>query len=489
MTSLPPLPPAPSYWFVGANWGGADDQTARFLQEGVWENARGSDGEHAETIARMRPGERIAIKSSFNRKHWLPFDTGGQRVPVMRIKAVGTILENLGNGAVAVAWEPDHEAQDWYFYTFRSPVWRCDPEDDKARRLIAFAFEGAEQDYRWWLAQPHFAARYGAVPPGIAPPLVRTGPEEGEGEEVGGEEAGVGPRTYAVENIVGDGCFAPRAALDDALARLRAKLNMVVQGPPGTGKTWLAKRLAAALIGQPPELARSRTRVVQFHPSTSYEDVVRGYRPAGDGRLTLVDGVLLQAAEAARAEGDRPYVLVIEEINRGNPAQILGEMLTLLEHDKRVPSEAVELAYPRGDGERVYLPPNLYVIATMNLADRSLAPVDFALRRRFAFVSLAPRFDAAWQDWCEREGKLPAGFVALVGVRMRALNESVSDSLGPQFAVGHSYVTPGRGRPVPDGPAWFRAVVATEIGPLLDEYWHEAPEKAHAAADALVDGL
>ena len=483
MIGLPALPPDPSYWFVGANWGGADDQTARFLQDGMWEDACGSDGDYAESVARMRPGERIAIKSSSVRRHRLPFDTGGQRVPVMRIKAVGTILQSYGSGAVAVAWEPDHEAQEWYFYTFRGRVWRCDPEDDKARRLIAFAFEGAEQDHRWWLAQPYFAARYGAAPPGAAP-LVGGGSDEPEGEEVG-----AGSPAYTVDDIIGEGCFVPRAALDDALGRLRAKLNLVVQGPPGTGKTWLAKRLAAALIGQRPEAARTRTRVVQFHPSTSYEDVVRGYRPGGDGRLMLVDGVLLQAAEAARAEGDRPYVLVIEEINRGNPAQVLGEMLTLLEHDKRASLEAVELAYPRGIGERVYLPPNLYVIATMNLADRSLAPVDLALRRRFAFVSLAPRFDAAWQGWCEREGKLPAGFVALVGARMRALNEAVAGSLGEQFAVGHSYVTPAQGKPVPDGPAWFRVVVATEIGPLLDEYWHEAPEKARAAAGALVKGL
>ena len=484
MTGLPPLPPAPLYWFVGATWGGADDQTARFLQDGIWEAGYGRAGECSEGVARMRPGERIAIKASFARKHRLPFDAGGQRVPVMRIKSVGTILENYGKGAVAVAWEHDHTAQDWDFYTLRNAVWGCDREDDKARRLIEFTFEGAEQDYDWWLTQPYFAARYGRPPPDgarFAAPRC---------EELDGDEAGTGPPAYTVEDVVGEGCFVPQPALDGALRCLRTKLNVVLQGPPGTGKTWLAKRLAAVLIGQRPEAARSRIRAVQFHPSSSYEDFVRGYRPRGeDGRLALVDGALLNAADAARAEGDRPFVLVIEEINRGNPAQIFGEMLTLLEHDKRTPAEAVELTYRRDDGERVYLPPNLYVIGTMNLADRSLAPVDLALRRRFAFVSVAHGFDAAWRGWCEREGRLPAGFVALVGERMSALNQAVAASLGEQFAVGHSYVTPTRGRAIPDGPAWFRAVVATEIGPLLDEYWYDAPERARAEADALVRGM
>jgi len=171
----------------------------------------------------------------------------------------------------------------------------------------------------------------------------------------------------------------------------------VLQGPPGTGKTWLAKRLGYALIGAKDP---SRLTAVQFQPSLSYEDFVRGWRPDGTGGLKLADGAFLEAVGAAKAEPDRPFVLVIEEINRGNPAQILGELLTLLETDKRVETEGLRLAYPRTIDERVHVPANLYVVGTMNLADRSLALVDLALRRRFAFVTLAPEVGEPWKAWC-----------------------------------------------------------------------------------------
>lgn len=155
--------------------------------------------------------------------------------------------------------------------------------------------------------------------------------------------------SYGIAEIVGDGCFLPESELEDALERLNGKLNLILQGPPGTGKTWLAKRLAYALMGtKDPKIARKRTRAIQFHPSLSYEDFVRGWRPDGDGQLSLIDGVFLEAVEAARAERDRPFVVIIEEINRGNPAQIFGEMLTLLEKDKRTKDDAIDGLFGTG---------------------------------------------------------------------------------------------------------------------------------------------
>ncbi|RUU07073.1 AAA family ATPase, partial [Mesorhizobium sp. M6A.T.Ca.TU.002.02.2.1] len=141
---------------------------------------------------------------------------------------------------------------------------------------------------------------------------------------------------------------------------------------------------------------------------------VRGWRPSGDGKLALIDGVFLEIVEAAKAEPDRPFVLVIEEINRGNPAQIFGEVLTLLEDTKRSRDEAMELAYRREPSERVYVPRNLYVIGTMNIADRSLALVDLALRRRFAFVSLEPRLNGLWREWCANKCGLAADTISLI---------------------------------------------------------------------------
>ena len=150
---------------------------------------------------------------------------------------------------------------------------------------------------------------------------------------------------FTVEDIVDDGCFVDQQRISSILNRLRSKKNLILQGPPGTGKTWLAKRLAWALVGRKDA---SRVRAVQFHPNLSYEDFVRGWRPSSDGTLDLVDGPFLEMLEAATRDAEGTYVLVIEEVNRGNPAQILGEMLTLLEADKRNPDSALELTYKAG---------------------------------------------------------------------------------------------------------------------------------------------
>lgn len=181
-------------------------------------------------------------------------------------------------------------------------------------------------------------------------------------------------------------------------------------------------------------------------------------------------------------------MLIIEEINRGNPAQVFGEMLTLLENTKRSRADAMELAYRKVPGERIHVPDNLFIIGTMNIADRSLALVDLALRRRFAFVTLEPVLNEAWQQWCIQRG-LPAEFIAIVRERVLALNAEISEdrALGPQFRVGHSFVTPSQS--VKDAENWFRDIVATEIEPLLSEYWFDAAERAREAAARLLAGL
>lgn len=471
-----------SYWFVGAIWGN-DDQLPRFLEQGIWEN--GYEDQLLDLVRRIRPGDRIAVKASFVKKH-VPFDVGGKAVSVMRIKATGLVLENAGDGrTVKVAWDPTQEARDWYFYTYRTTIVEADPEAEDGRRLIDFTFRGAAQDYVWFLAQPYWLEKYSVKAETILdiPPVTLVADEE---DVIVEEET-----PYTIDNIVAEGCFLTNSELAEIIDRWRSKMNLILQGPPGTGKTWLAKRLGFALAGSNDrETARARLRVVQFHPSLAYEDFVRGWRPAGNGRLELVDGILMQAIQAAESEPDRPFVLVIEEINRGNPAQIFGEMLTLLEFSKRRRSEAIELAYRKEPGERVHVPPNLYVIGTMNVADRSLAIVDLALRRRFAFIDLEPRFGAPWREWCSHRG-VGLGLLAEIENRMGVLNAEISAaiSLGPQFRIGHSYVTPDTDIPISDGHAWFRARVLTEIGPLLDEYWYDAPEIAKAARAKLLTGL
>jgi 5-methylcytosine-specific restriction protein B len=293
---------------------------------------------------------------------------------------------------------------------------------------------------------------------------------------------------YSVDDILTDGCFIARGKLEKILERLRTKKNLILQGPPGTGKTWLAKRLAFALMGQRDD---SKVRAVQFHPNLSYEDFIRGWRPVGDGKLTLVDGPFVEMMKAAAKDPTSRHVVVIEEINRGNPAQIFGEMLTLLEVDKRTPNEALELSYKRSDGERVFIPDNLYVIGTMNIADRSLALVDLALRRRFAFIDLEPTLGKPWHDWVQSQCGIDSEILVEIEKRLIALNSEISadTGLGPQFRVGHSYVTPPFGIPISDAREWFRQVVDTEIGPLLDEYWFDALEKSQKARERLLEGF
>ena len=471
--------PERSFWFVGAHWG-EDDQTEHFLINGIWKN--GSEKKFAEHVQRMKPGDRIAIKASFTKKYDLPFENQDKSVSCMRIKAIGTVKEGTQDGqTIKVEWTRLDKPKDWYFYTYRVTIVEADVSDELARKLVQFTFGDHKQDYDFWLRQPYWAKKYLS-----SPGTVTDAQRHDEEAETDVEEP------YDIADIIADGCFLSEDELSAALARLSAKKNLILQGPPGTGKTWLAKRLAYALIGtRNRKTTRERMRVIQFHPSLSYEDFVRGWRPDGDGQLKLTDGAFLGSIEASRAERDRPFVVIIEEINRGNPAQIFGEMLTLLEKDKRREDEAIELAYHSGDGQRVFIPDNLYVIGTMNIADRSLALVDMALRRRFAFITLETMLNDRWKQWCAEQAGLDG--IAISGIQrlMTELNDEIENdhSLGPQFRIGHSYVTPAQGEKIDDARAWFQQIVATEISPLLEEYWFDEPDKASASRDKLLEGF
>lgn len=472
-------PDAVNYWFVGASWG-SDDQLDRFISEGIWQN--GYDDKFRDLVRQMKVGDRIAVKSTFTQKHNVPFENRGRTVSAMRIKAIGTITATREDEqTVEVNWQPVEPARDWYFYTYRTTVSRARYEDDDlARKLISFTFDGQQQDYSYFLSHNHWGSRYAAD---IDPLSV----EEEEAEAIA-EQDQPPFDDYDIEDIIADGAFLSADKLQAILNTLIKKKNLILQGPPGTGKTWLAKRLAMALIGRKSP-SHSQLRAMQFHPSLSYEDFVRGYRPSGDGKLTLTDGIFLQMIEVARAEPDIPHVLVIEEINRGNPAQIFGEMLTLLEHTKRSRADAMELAYRKVAGEKVHVPDNLYLIGTMNVADRSLALVDLALRRRFAYVMLEPSLNDAWENWsCERG--LRREEAALIRQRMCELNNLIAQdrSLGAQFCIGHSYVTPPKDGLI-DGKDWFAEAIETEIGPLLEEYWFDAPDRVREAKAALKGGF
>ena len=267
--------------------------------------------------------------------------------------------------------------------------------------------------------------------------------------------------------------FLTADELEAALAGLQRRRNLLLQGPPGTGKTFLARRLAWLLLGARDD---RRIEVVQFHPSYGYEDFVLGFRPGAGGQFQLVPGVLPLLCQRAIQDPARPYFLLIDEVNRGNVARIFGELLLLLEADKRGAAHALRLPYAPPEAARFYVPDNLYVIGTLNLADRSLAPLDYALRRRFAFVSLRPQFGEPLQKLLAAQG-LPPALLENLTSKMQALNQAIADDpeLGPDFEVGHSYFCQ---MPAGDADRWLRLIFEQEIGPLLADYWREQPATA-----------
>lgn len=306
-----------------------------------------------------------------------------------------------------------------------------------------------------------------------------------EDEDIDNEniiEQSIVKEIYNLEDLIKEGCFVEEEQLSKIISSLNRKKSIILQGPPGTGKTWLAKRLANIIVGYKNS---NNIKAIQFHPNMSYEDFIRGYRPSGDGRLALIDGPFLEMINKARNDSQSNYVMVIEEINRGNPTQILGEMLTLLEVDKRTPTEALELTYRREHENGIFIPNNLYVIGTMNLADRSLAMVDFALRRRFAFFYLAPNFDEKWLNYMIDKTKLSRKSLEKIRHVMNNLNQYIAkeEMLGNAFTIGHSYLTCDS--VIPDAMSWYKDIIDSEIKPLLEEYWFDNSNKLDTALKKL----
>lgn len=267
---------------------------------------------------------------------------------------------------------------------------------------------------------------------------------------------------------------------------LEVKKNIILQGPPGVGKTFAAKRLAWAMMGVKDE---GRICMVQFHQNYCYEDFVIGYKPDATS-FSLQRGVFYNfCLKASRDPEGRPYFFIIDEINRGNLSKILGELMMLIEADHR--GESIFLA---AEEELFVVPKNLYIIGMMNTADRSLAIIDYALRRRFSFFTMQPGFKAeGFQRLCADVRKMltEAGddatrFDRLVA-EIQNLNKAIEqdDSLGKGFLVGHSYLT---GVPVPDPEKstadwfsnfnnWLDSVILYDLIPLLEEYWYDDGEQ------------
>ena len=254
---------------------------------------------------------------------------------------------------------------------------------------------------------------------------------------------------------------------DTLVALVEKKKNVILQGAPGVGKTFAAKRLAYSIMGVKDP---SRVMMVQFHQSYSYEDFIMGFRPTQEGGFELKHGAFYDFCKSAEVDSeDTPYFFIIDEINRGNLSKIFGELFMLIESDKR----GIELKLLYAD-EKFSVPKNVYIIGMMNTADRSLAMMDYALRRRFAFFDMDPGFNTkGFRQY--QEGLQSEKFNKLIE-RVESLNADIAsdDSLGEGFCIGHSYFCELK----ETSDQTLSGIVEFELAPLLKEYWFDEPAKA-----------
>lgn len=534
------------YWFLGASYGANDDQTERFVKDGIWQN--GSDDEYLDNVKKIKAGDKVAIKSVYTQTYNLPFDNEGKMASVMDIKAIGEVTENLNDGInLKVKWYPDFHKKTWYFYTYRPRIWKVTADNPEKIALIDFAFNNINQNFDLFLPS----------------------------KVIKNSELEAPPINEPVE-------LAP--------------LNSILYGPPGTGKTFNTVKLAVDAVD--PYFAQKvendqdlratykeyyeelkqdgQIRFLTFHQSFGYEEFVEGLKASSDnGSISydVEDGVFKQivieatkyrtfqesttqhsfdscweafCAELAEREfvevpmskasfkvidfndkriffekqggskdhtlsintlraifnGEREYksglgvyyrplvsylkdlvsptesnnierknfVLIIDEINRGNISKIFGELITLIEPSKRLgKNEKLDTVLPYS-GDVFSVPDNLYIIGTMNTADRSLAMMDTALRRRFDFIEMMPQPEL-FKD------KVVKGIH--LEQLLKTMNKRIEVLYDREHTLGHAFLIPVLDALNSDDNTEEKAfselknTFKNKIIPLLEEYFFE----------------
>ena len=276
--------------------------------------------------------------------------------------------------------------------------------------------------------------------------------------------------------------FISEEKFNEVVELLFRKKNIILQGAPSVGKTFLARKVAYQLIGQ---MKDENIETVQFHQSYSYEDFMQGIRPTTSGEFKVRNGIFYNFCERAKENAEETYVFIIDEINRGNLSKVFGELMMLIESDKRSPRYALKLTYSEEESLKFYVPENVYIIGCMNTADRSIAIVDYALRRRFAFCPIEPELGESFKAFLCSE--LSKEFVNKICDKLNRVNSIIREtsSLGIGLEIGHSYFC--QISSVDDENEWWKSICKYELFPYLQEICFENEELCNELCNILSD--
>ena len=542
-------------WYVGATGKNEEgiytDFSDQFIDEGCWKN--GWDTKFVDLVKTIQVGDKMALKSSYTRKHNLPFNNNGKVVGVMGIKAIGTVTKNPGDGKnLEVDWQRVTPVKEWYGKgVLRSTVHLVKAEDGLTKKLLLqFTFGNVKQDYSLCeeqyaddpdeksieeqlvneLEETHysieelgrllsdmytspetinkttaihmFGIKYGKYILEKGYPVTSIIDASGINESYH-VELSKGIRIYSsiLNNEYGisfyDGTESNKRGNDKYTFPTRTprtdkkhELNTIIFGPPGTGKTFSTMEYALAMIDSVDvDLSRKdeqerkkvmtryndlvkRGRIVftTFHQNYGYEDFVQGLRPdtnTGGISFKNVDGVLKKMAERAINDYENNYVIIIDEINRANISKVFGELITLIEDDKRW-GEINQTSVTLPSGEFFAIPNNLFILGTMNSSDKSISLIDAALRRRFVFIEQKPD-EKMIDDKILRE------------VFNRINSRLVNDLDSTDLLIGHSYF-------MNKGEGDLIDILNHNIIPLLYEYFFDNRKRvAGVLGDVLKD--
>lgn len=466
-------------WYVSTTGNDENGQWRDFSDEyidgGMWVN--GWDDKFIDVVKSIAVGDRIVIRSTFTQKKNLPFDNHGKTVGAMRIKAIGTVTENAGDGkTIKVDWTRLDPFKTWFGPgVLREAIHRVDASDGYIKKqLLAFTFGDEEQDYS--LCEEKYNDD-----------IDQTAGVDEMPDDAVEDDIDVATSTGDSETAKKKTCLE---VVRTPRVNLIHPLNFIIYGAPGTGKTYSTAEYALAIIESRAVDTRRKSyeerkavmaayndyvrkgQIVftTFHQSYGYEEFIQGLRPdtkSGKMAFITVDGVFKRIADDALDNHEKNYVIIIDEINRANISKVFGELITLIESDKRW-GEVNETCATLQSGDIFAVPNNLYIVGTMNSADKSISLIDAALRRRFEFIEQYPNVSLVDDPTLRNV--------------LSKINTILADSLeSSDLLIGHSYFM---GKTVDD----LCAILNNSIIPLLYEYYYDNKKKVIGVlTDALKD--